>query len=305
MKLIDPATDYHAQEIRLQDLPAAAPRSILLVSVAIAICFVVAPSLLTTLFLPEGTDLANIGRTPVGLLLQLFGFGLPLLTLISMSRTQHKITLWALVGPAPLATAGFRQATGAVFVLLIALELLPPWVDASYIAEVRPVGPWLAMLPVAMAALFVQVLAEETFFRGYLQQQIAKRWQSPFFWMLLPSFVFGAVHYFNASGPAEGVIWALFGTLLALASADLTARHGSIGPAVGLHMMNNASAFLLYGQQGRPDSGLALILTPMEMPDAYAHGLDQLLQPWALFEMVIVALYVCVLWLAARIAIRR
>ena len=42
--------------------------------------------------------------------------------------------------------------------------------------------------------------------------------------MGLPSLLFGAAHYLNGFGPADGVLCALQATLLGLACADLTAR---------------------------------------------------------------------------------
>ena len=92
------------------------------------------------------------------------------------------------------------------------------------------------------------------------------------------------------------MIWA---TALGLACADLTARTGNIGAAIGLHIANNLFAFVVSGVQGWPSSGLALLLFPYEDPFAYDYSLE------ALFEIITMCLSVHVMWLAARIAIKK
>ena len=62
--------------------------------------------------------------------------------------------------------------------------------------------------------------------------------------MVLPSVMFGALHFWNGNGAAEGVLWAIWATALGIACADLTARTGNLGAAIGLHMANNVFALL-------------------------------------------------------------
>ena len=105
------------------------------------------------------------------------------------------------------------------------------------------------------------------------------------------------------------MIWAFF---FGLAAADLTARSGTLGPAIGFHLVNNALAFLLYGEAGGVDSGLALFLFPAEppvdlmpplpeMPSDHVMVPPPLLNPDFLLELAGIGL----LWIGARIAIRR
>ena len=81
-----------------------------------------------------------------------------------------------------------------------------------------------------------------------------------------------------------------FGILM----ADLTARAGTLGPAIAVHFVNNIVALLILGS---PSGlyGLALYLLPYELSDVTA------LRPWLLVDCATTL----VLWLVARLAIRR
>lgn len=125
---------------------------------------------------------------------------------------------------------------------------------------------WLVFLPFALLGILIQTGAEELFFRGYLQQQLAARFASPFVWILIPSLIFGFVHYDPQS--AGSSVWIVVGAaaFFGLVAADLTARTGSIGAAWGFHFANNTIALLVISTQGTL-TGLALKLTPYSIEE--------------------------------------
>ena len=129
-----------------------------------------------------------------------------------------------------------------------------------------PPGVWMAWLPLALLGLLVQTGAEELALRGYLQQQLAARFASAWVWMVLPSVLFGLLHYDPATMGAN--TWLVVGLtgLFGLVAADLTARSGTLGLAWGLHFANNCAALLVVAPQG-PLSGLALFTTPFAADD--------------------------------------
>ena len=257
-----------------------------------------------SLFAPDRDRFLD-GATPVSLLVQLLVMVLPIWALRVYLRRVEKRTLGSVFGPIDGVVSGLRAVAVPVALVLIALELLPPWIPSNMIAETRFLPSWLLVLPVALVAIAVQVTAEEAVFRGFLQQRLAILSPSPLIWMVLPSVGFGLLHYLNAESAVEGAIWVLFATLIGMACADLTARHGSLGPAIALHFINNVFALVIWGVQGGPMSGLALFLLPDERPSPDQMGLDQLLQPWAMAEIVAVTLFIGCLWLAARLGLRR
>ena len=122
--------------------------------------------------------------------------------------------------------------------------------------------------------------------------------------MGIPSVLFGAGHYLNGFGPADGVLYAFWATLLGLACADLTARTGNIGAAIGLHLSNNLFTFIIVGEKGMPSSGLALFLYSPIDHSQFDYGLHTLVQPWIIPELMTLVLVVGVMWLAARVALR-
>ncbi|MBF9035989.1 CPBP family intramembrane metalloprotease [Rhodobacterales bacterium HKCCE2091] len=145
---------------------------------------------------------------------------------------------------------------------LLALSgLLPPYLASSPNLEL-PI--WLSFLPLALLLLLVQTGAEELFFRGYVQQQLAARFRSPLVWMVLPSALFALGHYDPATYPGVAWLIVLATFVFAVCAADLTAATGSIGAAWGFHFANNIAAVLFVGIEG-PLSGLSLQVIPAEV----------------------------------------
>lgn len=278
---------------------------LLVVIVAMELVFAMGP-FFVMLFLPlEAAASYALGDTPSALIAQLLTFGIYIIALAALTRKLHNRGFWSLVGPVGEAVDHFKVVAWSVAVILAVQTILPPGIDFEEISIIRPILPWMMWIPVTIIALIVQTGAEEIYFRGYMQQQLAcmsdKRWV----WMGLPSVLFGASHYMNGFGPADGVIYAIWATCLGLACADLTARTGNIGAAVGLHLSNNLFAVLLVGVDGWHANGLALFLYPYSDPMDYDYSLGTLLSPWALFELATLLLMIFVIWLAARIALKR
>ena len=274
--------------------------------VGFEIIFGLAPDLFLALMPNEATRTAYLdGISTFGTLAQFATFGVALVGFVILLNMLHGRGLRTVIGPTDLARSDLIKVTAAVSIVLFVIELTPPWYDLSIVTQVRPLGQWALLIPVTLAVLLIQVGTEEIVFRGYLQQQFACRSYRRWVWMGIPSVMFGVLHYWNGHGPAEGALWAFWAFLLGLACADLTARTGTIGAAVGLHLANNAFALLLYGIEGWPGSGVALFLFPFEDPATYADGWDALASPWAILVMLTRALSVYVMWLAARLALRR
>lgn len=203
-------------------------------------------------------------ETPGGTLLLLATFlGMALGPMLA-ARYLHRRPIRTLFGRAPrvlrhfaaaagLAAATYGLALGAWFAMFDATPRLDPEL-------------WLMLLPLSLAGLLLQTGAEELLFRGYLQQQLAARFRSPVAWMVLPSLVFGALHFDPATAGANALIYAAATAVFALAAADLTAATGSIGAAWGLHMVNNVFAVLIVAVDGTLP-GLALFTTPYAADD--------------------------------------
>ncbi|WP_415919142.1 lysostaphin resistance A-like protein [Tateyamaria sp. SN6-1] len=199
-----------------------------------------------------------------------------------------------LIGAPGLALRQFTAVSVVLVVVIAALWILPPYDYGAPLERNMSLGRWLVLLPLGLVAVLVQVSGEEILFRGYLQQQIAARFSSPFLWMFIPSAIFGALHYVPESAGSNAMTIAVFAGVFGLVTADLTARAGTLGPAIAVHFFNNVQAILLTSP---PDemSGLALYLLPFGMADEAA------LAEWLPVDLG----WMLVAWLAARLAIRR
>lgn len=286
--------------------PARAVWRVLVMVVAFGIVFLLSPSVFAAM-LPNQTlvDAFYEGTSAFGTLAQFACFGVTAVGFIVLLQLLHGRGFWSLIGPAAAAKRDLMRVAGAVGLWLLALEVLPPWINMQEIAQVRDLTTWLLLVPFAITVLLIQVGTEEIFFRGYLQQQFACLSSSRWSWMVLPSLMFGGLHFWNGNGVAEGVIWAIWAATLGIACADLTARTGNLGAAIGMHLANNTFALLIVGVEGWPASGVALFLYPYEDPELYAYGADALISPWAAVHLVTVLLTIFVMWAAARIALKR
>lgn len=239
------------------------------------------------------TRLEGTGQTAAGVLTLLYSFLIMTLAVVVVTAQLHRRSPLTLLGPIPLMMRQFGAVVAVLIALGIAIAVLPPWGFDDPVSAGLPPLRWLLLLPLAILAVLIQTSAEEILFRGYLQQQLAARFRSPVIWMVVPALLFGVLHYRPDAGANGGLIM-LWAAGFALAAADLTARAGTLGPAIGLHFMSNASALLILSAEGTL-SGLALFRLQIDMADPVA------LRPYLLID----ATMILIGWLAARLAIRR
>ena len=279
---------------------------IIVMILAFEFAFWLAPILVAAL-LPSAAAVTayHEGTTTLASLAQFGTFGVTATIFIYILRRVHGRGFWSLFGDVNLAIFDIWRAGIAVGTILLVLQLIPPWIFVGPNVEMTNIIRWLFVLPFGMIVLIIQVGTEEIYFRGYLQQQFACLSASPMVWMLIPSCMFGVSHYWNGEGVADGVMWTAWATMLGLACADLTARTGALGAAIGLHLANNCFALFLVGTTGSPGAGLALFLYPAIEPQVYDTSAAALATVRTVLELMLMCLTVVVMWLAARIRLQR
>jgi len=190
---------------------------------------------------------------------------------------------------------------GGLMLALSVLSILPFLSETTY---TRPLWQWFLILPFALVATFVQTTGEELYFRGFLQSTLAARFRSPIVWAVLPSIAFGLIHIPNAAGFAEAVQIVIYTGIFGFFAADLTARTGTLGAAMGFHFAHNAVIFCIYAFEGSVESALALWV--FAEPAAYGSsaGAAPLLDPIMIVDTVFLVSELTILWLAARVAVR-
>jgi len=260
------------------------------VTVLNAILFTVVASLAP----PDWTESLTQGATPLALLIVLASFAFAIMGVALVARRiQHRAPI-TVIGQPGLALKQFWRVLKALMLLGVVLIALPPYGMGAPLQPNLPLITWLLLLPFSVLAVLIQTSAEEILFRGFLQQSLAARFQSPVIWMGIPSLLFAAGHYAPDTSGENAVLIMVWAGIFGLLTADLTARAGTLGPAIALHFFNNATVLLLLSF---PDhlGGLALFHAPYSASDT------EVLRQWLYVDFAVMF----VGWLTARLALRR
>lgn len=235
------------------------------------------------------------GKTPFSVLFQLGQISLLIPAVALVTIGLHQRAPMSLIGDPRSAFQQCIVVLIAQFVLIAVLMALPPYdMPGGTPVLNHTFGYWLLLLPVSFTAVALQCATEEVLFRGYLQQQLAARFTHPAYWMVAPSVLFAVLHYDPASMGENALIIAGTAGLFGLMMADITARAGTLGPAIAMHLANNALPFLFMGHIDDM-SGLALYVTPLDLKSA------EHLWTWLPLDLG----WMLVSWLTARLVLRR
>ncbi len=234
------------------------------------------------------------GATPLGALIALGSISVFALAAYLAVETVHARSGLTLLGPIPLAKRQVQQVLPG----LAALSLIV--IALAYLAQTDPILPglplprWLAFLPLTITVVLLQTASEEFLFRGYLQSQLGAMTSNPLVWMVVPSVIFALLHWSPATYGDQALWPVIFAAVFGMLAADLTARSGTLGPAIALHFINNFGVIAVMAPMN-DFSGLALVQFPFTASDAAAMQ--------ALFPMDLVTLFA--FWLACRVALQR
>lgn len=261
-----------------------------LCAVAIGAAFVAATMLAgLAVYLLFGADAANrvmapgtLGNSPASIVFILSGFVLVLPAVWAAVRLVHGRGPGTLFGARPAAVARNALIAAGIMAVIVGMGTVYSFATGSP-QQNLPVGTWLGWMTVVLPLMLVQVITEEVIFRGYLQQQLAARFRSPWMWMVLPSVLFGSLHYQPGTLGANAWIAVLVTALVGVIAADVTARTGNLGAAIGLHFVNNFFAMCVLSLQGGL-SGVSLFVTPFSVSD------DGTLRPMLLVDAGSIAL---------------
>ena len=242
---------------------------------------------------PDGIEMLLAADTPLAINIWLYGFTAMIAALWLVMRLLHRRDLAGLIGEPALALRQFLKVSGAVILLNLVLVPLPVpnLLELTANLDLRR---WAMVLPLAMAGLIVQVSAEELVFRGYLQSQLAARFAHPAIWLCGPAVLFGVLHYQTETAGDNAWLLVVAATAFGLAAADLTARAGTLGPAIALHFVNNFVAIMLIANTGMLD-GMALWRFDADLAD----------NSTARTIVMLDLLLILCSWLAARLVLRR
>jgi membrane protease YdiL (CAAX protease family) len=230
----------------------------------------------------------NLGLTPWGVVGQL-ALALPrgLVLLVAVGLVTGRGIGSLLGAPGRLWR---DMAVGFVPLAALGVLLMPLLTQDPAVAPVQPLGRVLIWLPLALPALVLASASSELIFRGFLQQQLAARWKANWVWMGLPAALFALLQGAPAGVGDLAPLSLLWSLAFCAAAADLTARTGSLGAAIGLQAAILGQSLFLLGLRG-PMNGLALYAL-----EARGHAL----LPWLASDF----LMLLVGWLSARVLLR-
>jgi len=175
----------------------------------------------------------------------------------------HKRPLHTVLSPSGKINWQLWRGAAAIILILAAIDATTTFLSTE-LTQQMPLIKWLTWLAPALVLLFLQTTAEELVFRGYLQQQLAARFKSRWAWWVLPSVIFGLGHYNPATFGGNAWLIVAVTTLMGLILADVTARFGSLSPAMGLHFANNLVVLLFLNSPGQL-SGMSFYLYEVDM----------------------------------------
>ncbi len=203
------------------------------------------------------------GRAISATLLNLGAISLFIPALWIVLRYLHKRPLLSLIGPENKIDWNLWRSALYIFLVLGIISFFASYLSIETVQQM-PFTQWIKWLGPVLILLFLQTSAEEMFFRGYLQQQLAARFKSRLIWWLLPALAFGSMHYNPTIFGNNAWLVVLTTTLMGLILADITARFGNLSASMGLHFANNVFVMLFLNTPGQM-SGASLFLHEMNL----------------------------------------
>lgn len=233
-------------------------------------------------------------ETPEGVLVLFFSFATLWLGAIGATVLLHGQAGMSLIGAPGAVLWQFRKVLLALVLLNGVLVFLLSGSAGEPLQRGMDLSHWFVWLLPALIALLIQTGGEEIVFRGYLQSQLSALHTSPVVWIGVPSVLFGMAHYAPETYGSNTWMIVCWAALFGAFAADLTARSGTLGPAIAFHFVNNVVAILLVSPEDEM-SGLALYNLPFSVSDEASVRSVLVLDLGVMF----------VSWLTARIALRR
>ncbi len=176
----------------------------------------------------------------------------------------HEQTIIELLGGLAMTSSQFLSAMRGLLIYIV-ITIFFIFIFEEFDQQIS-VFLWLSLLPLTLLLILIQVSAEELLFRGYFQSQLAALGAPKIIWILVPSILFGLLHYNPATMGGFAQWTALWAVAFGILAADLTARSGTLGPAIAFHFTNNFIALAVFGLEDFL-GGLSLYVYPFSVID--------------------------------------
>jgi len=205
--------------------------------------------------------------SPIGILSALASFAGIWVGLWVAMRWVHGEKLSALLGASRhVSWPDFLKGLIAVLLTSLVSEILLYALQPGI--ERGPIGlsSWLLFLIPIVLLTFLQTSSEEVLFRGYLLRGLASRFRSPVIWALLPGLLFTSLHWSTSSSAAINACVLASIAAFALLLTLVVYATGNLGAALGAHLGNNLTGFLIISHQESYNSFALFTAKPLEGP---------------------------------------
>ncbi|UVK57014.1 CPBP family intramembrane metalloprotease [Mesorhizobium sp. AR02] len=217
--------------------------------------------------------------SPIGILTALASFAGIWIGLWIAMRWVHGEPLSALLGASRrVSWPDFLKGLVAVLITSAVSEILLYLLEPGIARGTISLSSWLLFLVPIVALTLLQTSSEEVLFRGYLLRGLANRFRSPLIWALLPGLLFTSLHWSSASSPAINACVLVSIAAFALLLTLVVYATGNLGAALGAHLGNNLTGFLLISHQESYNSFALFTARPLEGPG------------WMMSDAVLIAL---------------
>lgn len=216
---------------------------------------------------PSGGVMQGFLSSPIGILSALASFSGIWIGLWIAMRWLHGEPLSALFGAGRhVSRAGFLKGLIAVLITSLVSEILLYMLQPEIARGPISLSSWLLFLVPIVLLTLLQTSSEEMLFRGYLLRGLAKRFRSPLIWALLPGLLFTSLHWSTSSSAAINACVLASIAAFALVLTLVVYATGNLGAALGAHLGNNLTGFLIISHQESYNSFALLNARPLEGP---------------------------------------
>jgi membrane protease YdiL (CAAX protease family) len=205
--------------------------------------------------------------SPIGIFSALASFAGIWIGLWFAMRWVHGEPLSALLGASRrVSWPDFLKGLVAVLITSALSEILLYLLQPGIARGTISLSSWLLFLVPIIALTLLQTSSEEVLFRGYVLRGLASRFKSPLIWALLPGLLFTSLHWSSASSPAINACVLVSIAAFALLLTLVVYATGNLGAALGAHLGNNLTGFLLISHQESYNSFALFTARPLEGP---------------------------------------
>jgi len=236
-------------------------RYLLVTILVVAAMLLVSTVLLLAAFLIEGTQRLDDLSLNSTLIVSMLPFLFAALVLLGGVMLFHRRSPRSLTHPAgPFRWSSLFVSAGAWLLLAAISDVVVYLVDPGRYSWNFDPAQFFPFLVLALVLVPIQTTAEELFFRGYLTQGVGLLTRgSTLLALIIPSFLFGMLHFWNPEVQQYGAIWLMPQYIgMGLLLGYITLRSKGMELAIGLHAANNlySALFVTFRESAIPSPAL-------------------------------------------------